>query len=509
MKIKKVKNLKTNVIYGLIYRIISLFFPFLIRTVMINTLSSEYLGLSGLFSSILQALNLFELGIGSALVFNMYGSIATNDKDKLCALYNYYKKCYRTIGTIIFTIGILLLPFLPHLIKGSYPENINLYIIYMIYLLNTVLTYWLYAYKNSIALAHQRTDIEYKVLIVNQIIMYIIQILLLIIFKNYYFYIIVLPIFTVFKNIMVSKKIDKEYKNIKPYGNISDEEKDKVLKNIKSLFGHQIAFTVINSADSIVISSFLGLNELAIYNNYYYIFSAIINLLAILFTSIQAGIGNDILTSSSENIFLNFKRFRFFVYTLVSICSMCLFTLYQPFMHLWMGKDMMLLNWEVIFFVIGFYITQTRKVITTYKNAAGMWKEDFWKPYFVIIVDIIFDILLINKIGSIGAMISTIISMGLVAVPWEVHVLYNKLFKIKEKEYYYFLIKSISLFVLNILLLHFAMKCISFPQIIIEIIVKFAITLLISLTIYCIFNVKNDEFKWLIKRAKELKKNKE
>ena len=110
---------------------------------MIKVLGAEYLGLNSLFTSILQVLSISELGIGSAIVFSMYKPIAEDDKDTLCALLNIYRKIYYCIGTIILILGLLALPYLPHLISGSHPENINIYILYLIFLFNTVVSYYL------------------------------------------------------------------------------------------------------------------------------------------------------------------------------------------------------------------------------------------------------------------------------------------------------------------------------------------------------------------------------
>ena len=69
-----------NVITGFGLKIIGLIFPFIIKTVIIKELGINYLGLNSLFTSILMMLSLSELGIGSALVFNMYKPIANGEK---------------------------------------------------------------------------------------------------------------------------------------------------------------------------------------------------------------------------------------------------------------------------------------------------------------------------------------------------------------------------------------------------------------------------------------------
>lgn len=489
-------------ISGLAQKVVSLLLPFVIRTIMIKQLGTEYLGVSSLFTSILQALSLAELGLGSALVFNMYNSVAENDNLKLCAYMNFYKKCYRIIGAFILVAGLILTPFLPNIIHGSYPDDINIYIVYFVYLGNTVLSYWMFAYKNSIALAYQRNDIENGILLLTQTAMFAAQIALLIIFKNYYIYVIVIPLSTFLKNVLVSIRIDKIYPEIRAKGKLTKEESRKVFENVKALFGHQIAFTVINSADNIVLSATLGLNELTIYNNYYYIFNAVMAILTIYFHSIQAGIGNDIILNK-ENIFDNFKRFRISTLFVVEMAGACLFVLTQPFMKIWMGTSLMYSELVVIVFVIGFYITQMRKVVTTYKNAAGMWKIDFYKPYIVIVVDLVVDLILIQKIGAIGAMISTVVSMGLIAVPWETIVLYKNLFKKNALEYFAFMGIQVCFYILTLVGLRYLFQWIAIDGIK-GLIIDFVITVVLEGILLILFNLRKPEFRWLIKRMKTL-----
>ena len=138
MQIERTKNAARNIVWGTIEKIMILLLPFATRTVMIKTLGAEYLGLSSLFTSILSVLSTSELGFGSAIVFSMYKPIAEDDKVTLCALLNAYRKIYLAIGTIILGVGIVVIPFLPKLISGDYPADINLYVLYLIYLFNTI-----------------------------------------------------------------------------------------------------------------------------------------------------------------------------------------------------------------------------------------------------------------------------------------------------------------------------------------------------------------------------------
>ena len=104
--------------------------PFIMRSVILNFMGVEYLGLNGLFRSILSILNLAELGVGSAMVFSMYKPIAEDDFETICALMKMYRLFYRIIGLVILSIGVVLTPFLHHLINGDVTAYVNLFVLY-------------------------------------------------------------------------------------------------------------------------------------------------------------------------------------------------------------------------------------------------------------------------------------------------------------------------------------------------------------------------------------------
>ncbi|RGX70923.1 hypothetical protein, partial [Bacteroides stercorirosoris] len=155
----RLNNSTRNIFAGLINKVLLILFPFISRTAIIYALGNEYLGLNSLFSSILMVLNLSELGISSALVYSMYKPIADDDKVKIRALLAVYKKWFRVIGVTLLTVGLTLLPFLKYLIKGEVPSDVNLYLLYLIYLFNTSLGYFLFAEKRALLTAYQRSDI--------------------------------------------------------------------------------------------------------------------------------------------------------------------------------------------------------------------------------------------------------------------------------------------------------------------------------------------------------------
>lgn len=431
-KIERTKNATRNIIFGVGLKAYQIIVPFLMRTAMIYFMGVQYLGLNSLFSSILQVLNLAELGVGSAMIYSMYKPIADDDDLTICALMRLYRTYYRVIGLVIAIIGCLLTPFVPKLISGDIPVGINIYVLYLLNLGATVISYWLYAYKNSILQAHQRVDIVSKVTLVTNTIQYILQLMVLWLFKNYYLYVLALLVTQALTNIVTAICADKLYPQFKPNGHVAPEEKKAINGRIRDLFTSKIGGIIYDSADTIVISAFLGLTVLAVYQNYFYILNAITGLITVVFSACTAGIGNSIVVETKEKNYKDLSKFTFIICWGAGFCSVCLLCLYQPFMELWVGKDLMLSFLAVVCFVVYFFVRQLNSLFNTYKDASGMWHEDRFRPLVAALTNLVLNLIFVQFIGIYGILISTVLAILCVGMPWLLHNLFTVIF---EKKY--------------------------------------------------------------------------
>lgn len=425
-----------NSFFGLINKLVALLFPFIIRTIIIYTLGSEYLGLSSLFNSLLSMLSMAELGVGSAIVYSMYKPIATKSNDEICALLNLYKWIYRIIGGIVLAIGMVLLPFLRFLIKGDIPADVNLYLLFFVYLSNTVSSYLLFAYKTSILTASQRSDILSAINTICQLTMYILQVVMLLFTKNYYAYIIFLPLSTVVNNLIVAQIVNKKYPAYKPKGMPQLATINEIKKNVFALMGHKVGGIILNSCSNLFISANIGLVALAMYNNYYFVLSAVMGILNMFYISITAGIGNSLITEGPEKNYKTFKTLTFLNAWITSWGTVCMLCLFQHFMKVWVGEQMRYSLETVILFSVYFFVWNIRKIVLTYKDAAGMWMSDIMKPYVSIVLVLALNLLLIGRLGINGVLIATIITMVLVNIPWETYVTFKELLNRSAWEYY-------------------------------------------------------------------------
>ena len=431
----RTQNALRNIIFGVALKFYQILLPFVMRTAMIYLMGVEYLGLNSLFTSILQVLNLAELGVGSAMVYSMYKPIADNDKDSICALLRLYKKYYFFIGLIIAVVGMLLTPAIPKLIKGEIPGNLNVYILYWLNLAATVMTYWLFAYKSSLLQAYQRNDISSKVTIITTSLQYGIQLIVLWISHNYYFYIIVMLFTQALANIVTAFLASRLYPNISPKGNLSNDVIKTINRRIKDLFTAKLGATIVNSADTLVISAYLGLTILAMYQNYYFIMSSVMGILTVVFTSCLAGVGNSMVTETIEKNYNDFRVFTFLINWIVTICMGCFASVYQPFISLWVGKEYTFDKFTVAFFCIYFYLVAMQQVNGMYKDAAGVWHQDRFRPLVAAIVNIILNLTLVQIWGIYAILLSTIISYVFVSMPWMISNVFKYVFHRSWREF--------------------------------------------------------------------------
>lgn len=436
MRIDRTRNALRNMVWGVVSKITTLLLPFIVRTVLIKTLGAEYLGISGLFTSILSVLSLAELGFGSAIVFSMYEPIAKNDNYTLCALLNVYKKIYRVIGILILVIGIIVLPFVKYLINGTYPRDVNLQLLFAIYLLNTVLSYFLYAYKGALFTAFQRNDIVSKIAASLAIIDNLLKIVFIYTTRNYYVYVLVIPVITLTTNIVISILADRMFPEIICSGSISSEMSKGIRKQITGLVAFKIYGVVFMSVDTLVISSFLGLVPLAIYNNYYYIQYSIIGFMGILTSSITAGIGNKMITNSIDDNYEDFNKIVFMNAWISGWCAVCLVCLYQPFMKLWVGANLSFPVETMLLMVAYFYLPRVSSITATYREAAGLWWEDRYRPLIATLANLVINLVLVQLIGMNGIIISTLICTILINIPWGSYILFKNYFRRSGLHYY-------------------------------------------------------------------------
>ena len=428
MKLERTRNATRNIAFDGTLEIVNLLFPFVIRSVMLHCLGTEYLGLNGLFRSLLTFLNLAELGVGSAMVFSMYRPIAEDDAPTICALLRLYRTLYRIIGLVVGAVGLLLVPVLPDLISGDVPAGMNLYVLYLMNLGNTVVTYWLFAYRSSLLQAHQRRDVISKVSLAVRLAEYILKILILVFTRNYYFYLAVQLLCQITVNLLTAVCASRMYPRYVPAGKLPKEKTRDIFRRVRDLFTSKVSATVFDSADTLVVSAFMGLAVLAVYQNYYFVITALRMMLMVMLNACMAGVGNKMVMESREANYRDLEKISLLFSWVLGVSSSMLLCTVQPFMNLWMGEENMLPAGLVLCFTVYYYSMGANKLVNMFKDAAGIWRMDRWRPLTAALVNLGLNLATVRWLGLYGVLLSSVFSIVVIQIPWLFHNLFRAVF---------------------------------------------------------------------------------
>lgn len=490
------KNVTEGMKWGIISQVVTTILPFISRTVMLYTLGAEYLGLGGIFNSILKVLNLTDLGIGSAITYNLYKPLSDNNKEEVCALLNLFRRCLLVAGTIVMIAGLILLPNIKNFISGDIPNDLNVYILFIIYLLNTGCSYFTVAHKRTLLEAAQRVDITNIVSLVVTSLQYILQIVVLLISQNYYLYVTIMLISTVINNLclgIVSKKIFPEYS---AKGKVDKAIYPDIIRRVKGVFVQKISYTIVNSADTIVISSFLGLRLLGIYQNYHFIITILCSFVAIIMSSLTPSVGNSLVTASKEKNLQQFKIFDCMYSWIIIWFTVCLVCLCQPFIQVWVHEENMLPNIFAVLVGLDFYIMKHNDMVTIYKQASGIWWEGRWITLIAAIINLGLNIVLVKVVGLSGILIATAFSLLFVDQLFNSRYLFTVGFQMPLEYIVHIKKKAIMLLEAVICVAVTYKICVLIPfDGLYAFILRAPVCIIIPNILLSIFNCKNDDFK--------------
>lgn len=324
----RVSKTQNNLIASLVNNVIVTILGFATRTVFVHSLGLEYLGLNGLFSNVLSLLSLAELGVGSAITFSLYKPIAEKNEKKIQSLMWLYKRAYQIIGWVIFSIGIAIIPILKYIVNLDAGVEINYYVIYFMFLLNSVISYWFFAYRSVIIYAHQNGYILTRYETVFALVKSVVQFGVLILLKNFYIFLAVPIITGIIKNLIVSKIAGEQYPyiNDKNVEHLPKKEKKEIFQNIYALSLFKISSVVYGATDNIIISTWIGTKVVGLFSNYTMITQLVSSYVNMFFQSMYASVGN---LNASESILYKFTVYKrldllnFWIYTYCTICLGC------------------------------------------------------------------------------------------------------------------------------------------------------------------------------------------
>lgn len=422
-----------NISASVASRILLLFIALFIRRLLIQNIGNDVNGLNSLYTSIIGLLSVAELGVGSAIVFSMYRPIVDGDDRTVGALFCLYKKLYRIIGAVIFIAGSVVMPFLPRLINDYESIGVNVYITFFLTLVSVTLSY-LYSAKTSLIEAHKNNYITTGIATISRLLRYILQIAAILIWKSYTVYLTCQVIETVVIWVMTERTVRRMYPEIICMNEkLNDDTSREVEKNIKAMFMHKIGAVLVGAIDSLVISAFIGVVILGKYSNYTVLAGVVSSIIALFFTPLTSVIGHMCAVSPKEDIKRYFGYFYSINYILGVVFFMGYYAVIDDAVTLFFGKGLDLPEAVAYLISLNQFIGYLRYAQLTFRDAAGVFYYDRWKPLVSSMSNLGLSILLVKILPQdyalAGVIIATIITWMLICDTVEPYILYRHVFR--------------------------------------------------------------------------------
>lgn len=512
MDIKNMRkqNLLKNSGASILLKLSNIFMKFLLRTVFIYYLGKEYTGVSTLFTDILQVLSLFDLGVTNAMIFSLYKPMAEGDKHKVSALMNFYKKAYFTIGTAILIAGFAITPFLNYIVNGAPNIQEDIRVIFLFYVISTTASYFL-VYRQSLLVADQKARIVFIIDTLVVIIEGIIEVVLIMIFRSFMLYLIIHLISVIARNVIVSQIATKQYKDLLNYTDEKLTKRDtKVMfNNVYSLGIYKVSGVLINSADSIIISAFVGTSELAILGTYKLIINSIRQMVESIAEASKPTIGNLSVYATAKEQRKVFEKIDFISYWIALFTGVCLFVLLDHFVtKIWMNSSFQLGVQTIIILVINYYIGIMVLPVEIFRTGNGLFVQGKYRPAIMATLNIVLNLVFVQYWGIFGILLATFLSRVTTQVWFDALLIYKLIFRKSVIEYYKIYIVRFMIFVFTATTSYFIANIFNISNVFVDFLFKLFITVIISNLVMILIYRKDERFLYLKTTLLNIFKNK-
>lgn len=478
---------------------------FVCRMIFVRCLADDYLGINGLFTNILSMLSLAELGIGASIAYALYKPLANKDNEKIASLMQLFKKAYTVIGCTVFALGLAVIPFLKYIISEAPDIKEDINFIYVLFLFQTAISYF-FSYRSTLLTAAQRHYLVTGINYIFTIVQSALQIVFLLLIKEYIIYLLINVIGTIAYNVVISIVATKMFPVIKTKGNpLEKEEKKGLARNIKALTINRLAGVLVNNVDNIIITFFNGLAMVGYASNYLLFSTTLNSLISSMFSGLTASVGNFNVTETNERkvkLFdsLNLTNFWIFGWTSIGI-----FVVSSDLVQLLYGERFVL-SWTIPLIIsLNFYMVGMQNAVWTFKNALGLFPYGQYLLFLTAALNLGFSIFLGNLCGLFGIYLATAIARLFTNTWYDPYAVFKH--GLHKNPIHYFIRYLKYLFVLCLTggLCWFLCSLIHF-HIVVNIFIKIAICSIIPNALFWALFHKKDEYNYLKRLIKSISK---
>ncbi len=431
---RTVKSMR-NIRFSLGLMLVTTVLSFITRTVLIRAVGIELVGLNGLFTEVIAALSLAELGIGSSIAYSLYKPLAEGDDERVAQLMGLYRSAYRVIAGVTFLIGMLLVPFVHLMVRKVDIPVSYIRIVYVLFVVQLSSSY-LFSYKTALLNVDQKNYIYSFVQGVVKIAGTLLQLILVALTKNYLFYAAGLIFISLATNVICAVIADRSYPFLKMKTDpLPKEERKRIFSNMRDIFIKSVSGKITSSTDNILISTLISTALVGYYTNYNLVLNLVRTFAALVYGGVVNSVGNMMATESDDRCENVFKKLSYFFYLAAAVSSACVFTCMEPFIRVWLGEKFLLPTGVLFVLALVLYLEVASKPLWLTMEVSGLFARDKYAAIIGSAVNLVVSIVLGLKIGMAGIFIGTCLTYA-IQLAMKAFFLYRLRWKRSPARYY-------------------------------------------------------------------------
>ena len=507
MEVSRSKRTMQNISVGVLNQVVNMVLSFVSRTVFIHTLGKEYLGLNGIFSDVLTLLSMADLGFSTAMAYSFYKPLADKDENKISALVAFYKTIYNFIAIAVLVLGLSCIPFLRLIVNTE--RDIPHIEIYYLFSLAGVVTSYMFVYKTTLLTADQKNYMIVNIRMVMNFVKVILQILSLVLFKNYILYLGIGTSIGIINNLIASRKAEKEYPYIKHAKSDMSTDmglKNRIIENMKSVFIYKVCTTVFSATDNIIISIVISTAAVGLYSNYLMLSQKLLLIEQIVFSAMTASIGNVIAKENNEKKYYVFQTVQSISFILCGIIVVSFNLIADDFIMVWLGEEYVLSKLLVIAVTLNTFFSCVLQPLWLFRDATGLYRKTKYIMLIAAIENIVLSIFLGKILGVAGVIFASAIAKLTTYFWYEPKLLFKEYFDKSAGKYFKQIFFNIAVTAVTIVVGKLLTESFR-PQSWAMLFVKAVIIGFVSITLYLAVYYKTEGAQNLIEKAKSFIRN--
>ena len=223
------------------------------------------------------------------------------------------------------------------------------------------------------------------------------------------------------------------------------------------MFMHKVGTIVVNSIDSVIISSFIGVVLLGKYSNYAMIAGMMMNILALFFSPLTSVVGHLCAEGDRDRTKGYYDFFHSLNYVLGFVFFLGYYAVIDHAVSLLFGPDLRLSRAISFIITLNQFTQYMRKATLLFRDASGAFYYDRWKPIAEgacnLALSLIFVRVFPEDFKAAGVIAATVLTTLLICDIVDPYVLFTHMFNKKPWKFYIRNYAYIAVFTVSLLLM--------------------------------------------------------